>query len=194
MEAPPDYCAGFCEENVFRLCVARLRHGRGEEDAVVLVLGQGSERGFTPVWRQRLGDPVLWDYHVLLLTRDPPLVWDMDSALPCPCDLRLYLQEAIRDPPDEYAPAFRVVPADTFLAHFGSDRAHMRGPSGEWRQPPPSWPCVRPEAPTLSDFLDPIHSRPDRSPRILAATRRDSNACRGVLMDRRRFLAWALTR
>ncbi|XP_039592530.1 protein N-terminal glutamine amidohydrolase-like [Polypterus senegalus] len=36
----------------------------------------------------------------------------------------------------------RVIPADTFLKTFASDRSHMKDPTGEWRMPPPTYPCI----------------------------------------------------
>lgn len=34
---------------------------------------------------------------------------------------------------------FRVIPADTYLASFASDRRHMRRPDGSWIKPPPAY-------------------------------------------------------
>lgn len=35
-----------------------------------------------------------------------------------------------------------MVPAPLFLAHFASDRSHMRDAGGGWLQPPPFWPPI----------------------------------------------------
>lgn len=37
---------------------------------------------------------------------------------------------------------FRVIPADTYLIEFSSDRRHMRRPDGSWIKPPPSYPPI----------------------------------------------------
>lgn len=37
---------------------------------------------------------------------------------------------------------FRVVPADSFLLNFASDRSHMRNPDGSWKMPPPLYPPI----------------------------------------------------
>lgn len=34
---------------------------------------------------------------------------------------------------------FRVIPAETYLTTFSSDRRHMRRPDGSWIKPPPSY-------------------------------------------------------
>lgn len=38
---------------------------------------------------------------------------------------------------------FRVIPAETYLAEFASDRRHMRRPDGTWIKPPPSYPPIQ---------------------------------------------------
>lgn len=37
---------------------------------------------------------------------------------------------------------FRVIRADSYLKNFASDRSHMKDSSGNWREPPPSYPCI----------------------------------------------------
>ena len=34
---------------------------------------------------------------------------------------------------------FRVVPIDSFLTNFSSDRSHMKDKNGNWQAPPPSY-------------------------------------------------------
>ena len=36
----------------------------------------------------------------------------------------------------------RVVPADSFLLNFASDRSHMKNPDGSWKMPPPPYPPI----------------------------------------------------
>jgi hypothetical protein len=56
--------------------------------------------------------------------------------------------------PTSYHPMFRLVRAEVYSARFGSDRGHMRDAEGRWLQPPPPWPAIRPDAPTLATLLD----------------------------------------
>lgn len=37
---------------------------------------------------------------------------------------------------------YRVVPIQSFVRCFASDRSHMRDVHGEWLQPPPTYPCI----------------------------------------------------
>ena len=50
---------------------------------------------------------------------------------------------------------FRVIPAADFLAHFASDRRHMKSGEGKWLQPPPAYLCIRTEEAVhnLEDFI-----------------------------------------
>jgi hypothetical protein len=95
---------------------------------------------------------ILWDYHVILLqaTHDHQLlIYDLDSVLPYPCPLHDYVEYSFPHPdtlPAEYAPLARVIPAESFLRNFFSDRSHMRLPTGGWSAPPPSYACIQTQA------------------------------------------------
>ncbi|WVY97583.1 hypothetical protein V8G54_029734 [Vigna mungo] len=59
---------------------------------------------YIPLWNQkaskRADGVILWDYHVICIQikqgNVPPLVWDVDSTLPFPSPLPLYVSETIR--------------------------------------------------------------------------------------------------
>jgi protein N-terminal glutamine amidohydrolase len=91
--------------------------------------------------------PCFWDYHVLALeiTKDgEPFILDIDSNLPYPCHLTNYLEHVFpkQNLPQSYRPLFRIVPADSFLFHFSSDRRHMRRDDGTFSAPPPTYNCI----------------------------------------------------
>lgn len=101
-----------------------------------------------PMFQQKAGASgdvsVCWDYHVILLCfregEGQAVVYDIDSLLPYPCPLGEYLTHSFPyEWPFPFGPLFRVVPLDTFLGHFSSDRSHMRDNSGNFRQPPPPY-------------------------------------------------------
>lgn len=124
------------------------------------------------MWNQRAagrpGRALVWDYHVVVLARDPWEIWDLDTFLGCPVPAAEYLLHTFHPTlPAEYAPRFRLVEADTFAAAFASDRSHMRTLDGRWQKPPPPWPpigaperesnllrFVDVEAPFLGEVLD----------------------------------------
>jgi protein N-terminal glutamine amidohydrolase len=144
------YAAYFCEENVWHL--AQERAGRADVHAVFVT----NRTQQVALWRQRAGDPVIWDYHVVLL--DGGDVVDLDTTieggptLPVP----VWLKGTFRSAPEALAPRFRVVAAEDLLRTFASDRSHMREPDGTARKPFPEWPAIRCPlgAHTLPRFLD----------------------------------------
>ena len=91
-------------------------------------------------------------------------MYDLDSELPFPTYFHKYVTETFRTDAilnPEYHRQFRIVPAETFLQEFASDRRHMRkGKSmfmwtlfillickcfpedGSWLKPPPSYPPI----------------------------------------------------
>lgn len=84
---------------------------------------------------------VVWDYHVLMVTRDDQMVFDLDTTLGLPCPVKDYWHYAFPvEGPKQLFPRFRLVEGADFLKRFRSDRAHMKHPeTGNWLQPPPPW-------------------------------------------------------
>lgn len=127
----------YCEENVWWLCQEpRFADARSW---VVVMSNRGRQ---CALWEQRAadpGEPVVWDYHVVLLVER--MVWDLDTRLGLPVPLPDYLRASFRTLPPEvaaYRPLFRLVPADEFVKVFATDRSHMNDADG-WRAAPPSW-------------------------------------------------------
>jgi hypothetical protein len=146
------YTANYCEENVWHLADAPGLYAGERWAVIVAALGPA-----VPVWSQRAAEapglPVLWDYHVFLaVTGEARWIYDLDTTLPFPSPLDDYLHETFgpgAEAPAELLPHFRVVPAAEYRAGFWSDRGHMRDPAGAWLSPPPAWPAILPDAPTL---------------------------------------------
>ncbi|KAM8767536.1 protein N-terminal glutamine amidohydrolase [Acanthopagrus schlegelii] len=144
------YTSCYCEENVWKLCefVRTERSAPLEELFVVFI---SNENRMVPLWKQKSGrgdQPVIWDYHVVLLqvgVQLEPLIYDLDSELSFPCSLQLYAARALQSDHNikpAYHRKLRVVPADSFLLNFASDRSHMKNPDGSWKMPPPPYPPI----------------------------------------------------
>ncbi|XP_042371503.1 protein N-terminal glutamine amidohydrolase [Plectropomus leopardus] len=96
------YTSCYCEENVWKLCeFVRTERTAPLEDLFVVFIS--NENRMVPLWRQKSGrgdQPVIWDYHVVLLHVAPQssssVVYDLDSELPFPCSLKLYTAAALR--------------------------------------------------------------------------------------------------
>nr|XP_019961914.1 PREDICTED: protein N-terminal glutamine amidohydrolase isoform X2 [Paralichthys olivaceus] len=127
------YSSCYCEENVWKLCefVKKERTAPLEHLSVVFISNENR-----------------MDYHVILMVRglqSDALVYDLDSELSFPCSLKLYGAKALRSDRSirpEYHRKLRVVPADSFLLKFASDRSHMKAPDGSWKMPPPPYPPI----------------------------------------------------
>ncbi|XP_029023299.1 protein N-terminal glutamine amidohydrolase [Betta splendens] len=141
------YTSCYCEENVWKLCdfIRRERTAPMEQLFVVFI---SNENRMVPLWKQKSGhgdQPVIWDYHVILLQlglQYDSMIYDLDSLLSFPCSLKLYGAEALRSDHNirpKYHRKLRVVPANTFLSNFASDRSHMKNQDGSWRMPPPPY-------------------------------------------------------
>uniref|UniRef100_F7BBK6 Protein N-terminal glutamine amidohydrolase n=2 Tax=Equus TaxID=9789 RepID=F7BBK6_HORSE len=152
-----------CEENIWKLCEYIKNHDQYplEECYAVFI---SNERKMIPIWKQqaRPGDgPVIWDYHVVLLhvsSGGQSFIYDLDTVLPFPCPFDIYVEDAFKSDEDihpQFRRKFRVIRADSYLKNFASDRSHMKDSSGNWREPPPSYPCIETgdSKMNLNDFI-----------------------------------------
>jgi hypothetical protein len=146
----------YCEENVWWLCHADSIASNAD------VLFISNERQQCLLLQQRAapeGEPVLWDYHVVLVSNGS--VWDLDSRLEMPTTIERYLNATFPPLPHDMqnlAPSFRVVAKQEFLSVFCTDRSHMQRDDGSWLKPPPSWQPPKPtgkhRAPNQLRFVD----------------------------------------
>jgi len=145
----------WCEENIWQLTLDPTL-GSGERH-VVLISGI---TGHVACWQQRaaaVGEPVLWDYHVVLAVRqDGWTIWDLDTRLACPLAAMTWLDHTfpcLVGLPPVFSPRFLVVPAAGYRRDLFSDRQHMRTATGDWQHPPPPWPAPCTGSVTLADYL-----------------------------------------
>ncbi|XP_024107387.1 protein N-terminal glutamine amidohydrolase isoform X2 [Pongo abelii] len=157
------YSSCYCEENIWKLCEYIKNHDQYplEECYAVFI---SNERKMIPIWKQqaRPGDgPVIWDYHVVLLhvsSGGQSFIYDLDTVLPFPCLFDTYVEDAFKSDDDihpQFRRKFRVIRADSYLKNFASDRSHMKDSSGNWREPPPPYPCIETgdSKMNLNDFI-----------------------------------------
>ncbi|XP_021090132.1 protein N-terminal glutamine amidohydrolase isoform X2 [Mesocricetus auratus] len=144
------YSSCYCEENIWKLCEYIKTHDQYplEECSAVFI---SNEKKMVPIWKQQArpgNGPVIWDYHVVLLhvpSEGQSFIYDLDSILPFPCPFDIYVEDALKSDDDihpQFRRKFRVVRADSYLKNFASDRSHMKDSSGNWREPPPAYPCI----------------------------------------------------
>ena len=143
----------FCEENVWQLLQAE---GLPQPRAAVFVTNATRT---VAMWGQRAGrpDPVVWDYHVVLLLPKEGLILDLDDRDQLVWPVRDWLGHAFRADQFDLQPRFRIVDGEEFLAKFSSDRSHMRDARKRPVQPFPDWPAPFDPARgmNLMRFVDP---------------------------------------
>ncbi len=72
-----------------------------------------------------------------------------------------------------------MIPAESYLKSFSSDRSDMRTPDGGWYALPPKWPTIEVEGGTDVKTL-----------KVITATGPDSDARAGVVYDVDGFKQW----
>ncbi len=163
-QAAYSYAPYYCEENIWHLCQEADFHAFDRK--VVFI---SNDRRTCALWNQRAqpvaGEPVLWDYHVILMFRntgsqvsDGWHVYDLDTLLGAPIPIAEYIESTFGDPslvPAEFGPKFRVIDADEFVSVFSSDRSHMLTADGRWQVEPPPWPAIiRNGSSNLMELID----------------------------------------
>ena len=121
------YTANFCEENIWKLGQRLVASEKTPTLKYVLLLSNHERH--IPLYHQQhssQGQPVIWDYHVILLDANKQLIYDFDSHLPFPIAANHYFQETVMSSAiPEWRVWVRAIPLPDYLAHFSSNRAHM---------------------------------------------------------------------
>ncbi|WP_020396873.1 hypothetical protein [Thiolinea disciformis] len=138
------YHPRYCEENIWWLCQQPdLIHS----DVLVIA---ATEAECFPILCQREAnapdEPLLWDYHVVLLwhASHQAYILDFDTTLPFCTPLERYFEQSFLAEEllyPEYVPLFRVIKAKDYARDLKSDRRHMKTKKG-WLAPPPPWPVI----------------------------------------------------
>ncbi|KAI8989463.1 N-terminal glutamine amidase-domain-containing protein [Pilobolus umbonatus] len=144
------YTSHYCEENIYMLCkTINEKYPELIDDCTVIFIS--NEERKIPMWMQKAAgpvDPVVWDYHVILLYENEacPLILDVDTLLPFPCPADIYTVETLKPQlvlQKQYERYFRLIPATMYLREFASDRSHMLNEMGEYSAPPPIYPPIK---------------------------------------------------
>ncbi|EPQ58414.1 hypothetical protein GLOTRDRAFT_114844 [Gloeophyllum trabeum ATCC 11539] len=160
------YTRCYCEENIYLLAANFEGRNDVKDRWETFVIFISNPRKTVALWNQTAREGiVVWDYHVILVLRPRPAkidrmdrshdeedaaswVYDFDTQLPRPCTAKDYIAGTFPsgdELPTEYQSLFRVIPAQTYLDNFASDRSHMnaRRPLAEalpqYVSPPPEY-------------------------------------------------------
>ena len=157
MSFEPKYQANYCEENIWHL--ASEPELQDQERFVVFISNAGK---CFAMWNQKCapdGQPVMWDYHVVLVARGEDLkIWDLDTVSGYPLPAQEWVKTSFSGSstmPDAFQPMFRVIEAKTFLEKFSSDRSHMLVDENTYREPAPEWSPIGGDKPSnLHQFIN----------------------------------------
>ncbi len=152
------YAPRFCEENIWHLARSLIEQGQEATDLQILFLS--NETMQVVMAEQREAQPgrlILWDYHVVLLADidDESVIFDFDTRLDFPCQSERYFEKSLPPAglvPGRYLPSIRIIPAESYLERFYSDRSHMIGHLPEALFP--EWPPIHPEKNSLAIAID----------------------------------------
>ncbi len=145
------YWPFFCEENIWHLCLSE----KFKEIPGKVVFISNANRTCTILNQQMgKGEPVIWDYHVVLLVQNKIL--DFDTLLSFPCEVSLYLEKSFNNRIDEnFRPNFRLIDSKDYIDTFASDRRHMLDANNVPLHPFPPWPAIHAEkGSTLNTFIE----------------------------------------
>lgn len=143
------YCAFYCEENIWMLC-----QEPEFKDKTAIVAFISNPQQSCAIWHQKAApsatEPVIFDYHVILIVRDQDKdneqahwqVWDLDTTLNFPVKAETYFHETFMvgyKVPKEYQPQFRLINAQDYILKLSSDRSHMKDEDSSYIHEAPKW-------------------------------------------------------
>ena len=143
------YTPLFCEENIWHLANSLIQQNVDSEKLSIVFISNLAQH--IAIFNQKSArnqQPVIWDYHVILIRHEqhPALVYDFDSLCSFPIALPQYLNACFPSTltiHTEYQAQFRLVSAGLFLSQFFSDRSHMLGIIK--KENFPDYPIIKPE-------------------------------------------------
>ncbi|MDH5516510.1 MAG: protein N-terminal glutamine amidohydrolase [Gammaproteobacteria bacterium] len=165
------YTKQFCEENIWKLVDLLLSQAvPATELDVVFISNQSRQVAVFNQQRGSLHQPLIWDYHVVLLhtTATDFFIYDFETLAHFPCPASHYFRLSF--PPliaeaASYSPLFRLIPASEYHQHFSSDRSHMLSHIDATAFP--HYPAIQPannaKAITLQQYWDFNLQLPDSS-------------------------------
>lgn len=142
------YTSLFCEENIWHLARSLIESGLPANDIKVIFLSNPQKS--IALFEQQKAEPnhaIIWDYHVILyaIIDNNPYAFDFDSRLNFPTPANEYFSKCFPVHiafPDELKSMVRLIPSETYLEHFYSDRSHMLGKIEEDEFP--NYPTITP--------------------------------------------------
>ncbi len=126
------YTPLFCEENIWQLINSLYMNHYAKPIEVLFIINQNSSIALFDQNQSNFNEPVIWDYHVILvaLKNNQPVIFDFDSRCDFPTKINDYFELTfpVKYPLSQtYQPYIKAIAAAHYLKHFYSDRHHMLG-------------------------------------------------------------------
>lgn len=150
------YTSCYCEENIYLLCKYLLQQDINKQYKYYILFITNPYNSIY-IFNQTLGNPVNWDYHVILLQYNTynkqVYVYDYDTTImPQPCAFLDYITYTIQYNKqynvfynDIYQlPYYRVISDDNYINYFSSNRVHMYNmQTKQYNSPIPTYECIK---------------------------------------------------
>jgi len=143
------YTSLFCEENIWHLANKFIKEGIKADAMKVIFLS--NQKKTIALFNQISVDEdkaVIWDYHVILQANidNKEYIFDFDSRLAFPSLLSEYFFNtlpSLLDIADDLKTEIRIIPAESYIRRFYSDRSHMKGVISDDKYP--DYSIIKPE-------------------------------------------------
>jgi len=126
------YTPLFCEENIWKLVESLYMSQLAKPIDVLFIINKAHTVAILNQNQSINTNPVIWDYHVILLahTNNELVIFDFDSRCEFPTPVEIYFKlsfPSIININDKLLPYIKKIKAQYYFEHFYSDRAHMNG-------------------------------------------------------------------
>ena len=126
------YTPLFCEENIWKLVESLYTNQFAKPIDVLFIVNQADSVAVFEQNQSLGSNPVIWDYHVLLLAQinNELVVFDFDSRCEFPTPVTKYFNvtfPSTKELYENFQPYIKIINANYYYQHFYSDRKHMLG-------------------------------------------------------------------
>ncbi len=152
------YTSLFCEENIWKLIESLYMKPLAKPIEVLFIINHTNSVAIFEQNHAVNNNPVIWDYHVVLLAQIEKnhMILDFDSCCEFPTLVSTYFSLTFPENTlliENLQPYIKAIPADYYFKHFYSDRSHMKDIINEMEYP--DYPAIKPansiDALSLSD-------------------------------------------
>jgi len=126
------YTPLFCEENIWKLVESLYTNQFAKPIDVLFIINEAQSVAVFNQNQSLNANPVIWDYHVVLLAQinNESVIFDFDSRCEFPTPIEKYFHVSFpltNNIYENFLPYIKKIKAIYYFEHFYSDRMHMFG-------------------------------------------------------------------